>query len=438
MFLILTVIFFSCCFFLLKYFKKKEGLLSSFSIFAVTYIFYNVLIPLECYITNDYTMYGATTSITLTSDELSLIMLFNILSVLGFGYGYKLSRFNPYIKYSFTATKNKFMPKGVIVLGWASIIIILFFFRSELVNSNSYEGNYTTTYENPIYALLIKLFLLCLGTAVAFNIYKSRKFNTNSIIIFSIGMLLAFYSSSKSQLLAIITGLLSYFVINPLKSTTKFVAVILGMFFFMAILNVAFGYYRYAKGLSHGVKDISNNTVGILKSGFFKSTDARGPMYVLGAELKKKNIDFKFGSSYFQIFSLVIPKAIWHDRPYDLAEEFARTNMNNWSPGQGLGYSFVVEGYVNFGVIGVLVNFILFGIIWGFMWKVLKKMLIRFSSVEYWYSFYFTAGTYIMFLSHRNTFAGNVKTLLLYTIPFILLTKLFKTKTSKNESALGS
>lgn len=438
MFLIITILFFTCFYKLLTFFKKTEGLLSTFSIFSITFIFYNVLIPLECYLLNDYTMYGTNRTIVFTEGDLVLIMVFNLLGIIGFSLGYKWSRFNPYSKIAFNNEGQIAFPIGITILGFIGIICILLFFKSELAISNSYEGNYTTTYENPIYALLIKFFLVFIGSLIAFSIYKKNKITITSIILLIIGLGFGLYSSSKSQLLLIVTGGLSYFVINPPKSTRKFILVIASIFFFMAVINVAFGYYRFAKGTSYTVDDLSNNSINILRDGFFKSTDARGPMYVLGTELNKTDEEYQYGASYVQIFSLLIPKAIWPERPYDLAEEFARNNMSNWSSGQGLGYSFILEGYVNFGIIGVLLHYILWGYIWGRFWGWFKNIIITLASTEYWYSFYFTLGTYIVFLSHRTTLAGSLKTMMLYILPFLVFLWIFKQKKKYNESAVGT
>jgi len=439
MFLALTIIFFYCLYKLLRLFQKTEGLFSTFGIFAVIYVFYNILIPLECYVTNDYSLYGNGQDITLTYPILCLIMVFSILGILGFGFGYYFSRFNPYVSDKIAkATPKIKMPLGTPLIGILSILVILVVYRSELQSSQSYEGNYTTTYENPLYALLIKYFLFYLGISCAFYLHMQKRLNVRSVIFLVIGVFFGLYTSSKAQVLIVVTGLLAFLILNPPKKMVRFVVVTTSLFFLMAAINVGFGYYRYAKGTKITADDLSDNSISVLRGGVFKSTDARGPMFVIGTILKKDDEKFKFGMSYLQLFTIVVPKAIWPDRPYDLAEEFARENMSGWTSGQGLGYSYLVEGYVNFGVLGVFIHFAILGLIWGWVWSRTKKVVIKYASVEYWYSFYFTIGTYVLFLVDRNTFAGNIKTLLMYVVPFVILLRVFKAKKIKNASALGS
>jgi len=366
-------------------------------------------------------------------------MFFNILGILGFGFGYYNSKFNPYANCKRRGSIKAKLPLGGTVLGILSVFLVLIFFRVELLSSNSYEGNYTTIYESPVYALLIRYFLFFLGISSAFYFYKYNKINSRSLILIVFGVAFGFYTSSKSQVLIVALAFLSYIIIRPPKKIGRFIVSIIGLFFLLAVINVSFGYYRYAKNTKLDLASLSQNSIDILKNnGVFKSTDARGPMIVLNKELKDKNSDLKFGESYVQIFMLIIPKSFWPNRPYDLAEDFARKNMDNWSSGQGVGYSFLVEGYVNFGVLGVFIHFVLFGLLWGYAWLGIKKLIIKITTTEYWLSFYFIIGTYILFLVHRNTFSGSIKTLLFYTLPFLVLIYFFKKKKKRNENSLGT
>ena len=439
MFLLLTAIFFFCFYFLLKFFRKKEGLFSTFGIFSIIYIFYNVLIPLECYITNDYSLYGNDQTINFTYTSLCMVMGFNTLGMLGFAAGYHITHFNPYVsnKLRRILPKRK-MSIGTPILGVLSILLILILYRSELQSSNSYEGNYTATYENPVYALLVKYFLFYLAVSSAFYMHVKKKLNITSIIFLVVGIAFGLYTSSKAQILILAIALLSLLVIKPPRNIVRFIVGTGGLFLLMAVINVGFGYYRFDKKAKFSADDLSNNSISVLKGGVFKSTDARGPMFVLGTILNKNDDELEYGSGYIQLFTIIVPKVLWEDRPYDQAEEFARKNMANWSPGQGLGYSFLVEGYVNFGIIGVFIHFLLFGLIWGGIWAGTKKFMLKYSSVEYWYAFYFTVGTYILFLVHRNTFAGSVKTIFLYLIPFLIMSRIFKARKIKNASTVGA
>ena len=84
-----------------------------------------------------------------------------------------------------------------------------------------------------------------------------------------------------------------------------------------------------------------------------------------------------YGSTYLYALVAWVPRVIWKDRPDDLAQEFALDNIPNWQPGMGLGYSLLAEAYLNFGYVGVFLQYfgIAFGL--GLVWRKLYNFLAR-------------------------------------------------------------
>jgi hypothetical protein len=122
---------------------------------------------------------------------------------------------------------------------------------------------------------------------------------------------------------------------------------------------------------------------------------------------------------------LWIPKFIWPNRPPDLAEMYAQRTIGDWTPGKGLGYSLLIEGYLNFSYVGVFIQYFVFGFIWGKGWNKFLKYISK-TSIVTSKSFYVIYGYFLLIIMHRSPFSGTPKQFFLTALPFLVFTTVFR------------
>jgi hypothetical protein len=85
------------------------------------------------------------------------------------------------------------------------------------------------------------------------------------------------------------------------------------------------------------------------------------------ARLDGGEVDYGFGSTVGNVFAIVVPRALWPDKPVvggggTVVRDFTGLEL---AEGTSFGAGNVFEFYVNFGIIGVIVGFFIYGAIFG-------------------------------------------------------------------------
>jgi len=80
--------------------------------------------------------------------------------------------------------------------------------------------------------------------------------------------------------------------------------------------------------------------------------------------------DYFYGYTYISNFSLLFPKVILPIRSEGIANWFVEVFYPDiFKKGGGWGFSVVAEGYINFGVLGILLNGVLLGLLANLLWN---------------------------------------------------------------------
>jgi oligosaccharide repeat unit polymerase len=278
---------------------------------------------------------------------------------------------------------------------------------------STYEAAYGVRYGNPVFSLLCGFVVLYGAVIASAVILRGKSLNKIwgmgfIVLIFSWGI----YTSDKN---VILIGLLAvaavYSSLIKKQGLTFLMVVFIGCAILIYLIKV-FSFYR-------GGLDICSAFSMAVNNFGLRYIDPLGPLVSLQHILNDCS-DLQYGQTYLHIFYLIIPRFLWKERPLDLSEQFAVDNIVNWLPGQGMGYSPLAEAYLNFSWIGPVIQYLLLGLLWGYFWKVLRKILWNFSQ-GLWYSLYYVLGYYLLILMHRGPVAGLMKSLILYTVPLILL-----------------
>lgn len=421
----------SICYLLIAvYGTKKMGSrhtnFGTFSLFSIFAFIYYVAIPLECYLTGNYVIYNDT-NVDLSSQN--FIITLAILALIGFYYGLKYSNFTPLrlSNKNFKIEKRWKWKAGIFFIVVAPLILFVFY-SAELASSGSYAGNYSTIYKNPIYSLLLEFTYLTISIFNGYLILVNKKIKIINLFLALLIIFWGLYSSNKDPIIISTFPFLLYFVVNPPKKSYYFISYFFGIIFLALSLLLIFSFLR---------KDLIFN-FEILKYiihtwGLFRYTDPAGPMYVFfELVIDNDNFTHQFGKTYLNVLYNWIPKLIWPDRWLDPAETFARVNIENWSEGQGMGYSLLGESYLNFNYLGAIIQYFMIGYLWGKIWIIFK---MRFLNINYyiWLSIYYTFGTYILLIMHRGFFAAIFKQFILILVPIYIATIIFnKFRISKN------
>tara|TARA_Y100000385_G_C13014541_1_gene603216 strand:+ start:147 stop:1262 length:1116 start_codon:yes stop_codon:yes gene_type:complete len=285
---------------------------------------------------NDYTLRG----LDLGSNNCSKILLLSILSLLGFSYGSKKISINDFI--NITKVENYLIKPFVIIL-----LLFLILNHDLIVSSSTYQGNIKTSVNNSTYKYVLNFIFLCYSSISLYYYLSKKSFSLLLLMVMPL-FLAGIYFNDKNPMVIGFVPLI--FLLNKFKPYFILQLLIFVCFvFIIPIFVLKLSLYR-----GGNVQELSEY---IKSSGFYKSTDARGPMKSLIITLKSKNLEFLYGKSYLMSFFQWIPKFVWPNRPLDLSQNFAIENMPDWKPGLGYGYSFLAESYKNFGFLGAFIQY---------------------------------------------------------------------------------
>jgi oligosaccharide repeat unit polymerase len=349
------------------------------------------------------------------------IFLIIIQSIFGFYLGLKLSGFLKYEKEIVRFSLNEVGKNNVhfaltlYFQFFVTMLLILLTTPSELM---SYLAGYSAAVEvRSSSSVFVYLFMLAISTCSAIlgkELFQGRYVRASIISGF---LLLTFLiSGDKNILLLFLLGCgfgFGFFIYKY-----KFTQLLL--LFLGAILIILFSrvFSLYRGGAEIGVS-IVEGVVGFN----YSQIDGAGPFWVFNSVLDNYD-DYSLGSTYLLELKNLIPRFIYPgDRPETLSEEFSRENMINWFPGAGFGYSPFAEAYVNFGIVGGFLGFLIFGLVWGFFWKfVIRNSLKLFSALQYSHILllYCVIGFNSLFLTFRGTSLSFIKILIQFFVPLLI------------------
>lgn len=186
--------------------------------------------------------------------------------------------------------------------------------------------------------------------------FPTLSFRVKLIIIslFSYFVLMQLSVGNRRDFLPMIVGFFWIFVNNKKNTFTsnRFVYMILGLFIFLFLGSIR------SSASSDEAFNFSNLTLLTLSSNEFVY-----PFYTLGHSVAKflnDSMVFLFGLTIF-VYPILyfIPRLIYPSKPVSLAVQFVEEIDSK----MGYAYSPVTEFFINFGVIGPLIGFLVIGII---------------------------------------------------------------------------
>lgn len=410
---ILTILYFVIFIIVVKLLSRQEGYYSTLAVFGIGCYIYYIGIPFELYVLSIEEFEKGSIVLSLSTAQLSQIIIMGTIAFLAFSLGYYLSSFNP-LKMS-RGLRNRFprIPYSLKLICIGSLIFLLIFFYKNIFAVSTYEVAYGVRYSNPAFSLLCN-FVVLYGVVIVSTVISRRK-SLNKILGMGFIVLIlswGIYTSDKNVILFVLLAVAaSYSRFIRKKGFVSFVYIIIGCVVLIYLIKV-FSLYR-------GGHNIYPAFSMAIKQFGLRYIDPLGPFGSIQHILNNCS-HLQYGQTYLHIFYLIIPRFLWKERPLDLSEQFAVDNIVNWSPGQGMGYSPLAEAYLNFSWMGPVIQYLLLGLLWGYFWKVLRKVLWNFSQ-GLWQCLYYVLGYYLLILMHRGPVAGLMKSIILYASPLILI-----------------
>jgi len=95
--------------------------------------------------------------------------------------------------------------------------------------------------------------------------------------------------------------------------------------------------------------------------------DRLNQSYLVGSAAARldQTADFAYGETLWDAALALIPRALWPDKPITAGSGnlVSRYNGFHWEAGTSVGIGQVMEFYINFGTTGVVIGFMIFGVI---------------------------------------------------------------------------
>jgi oligosaccharide repeat unit polymerase len=412
-------------FFFSVWFSKTQGYLSAFTVFGIVSFYYYLALPIESRLI-DVNVEGR--FYYLDAATSTKVALGALIAIVSFAIGMALTRapkvlFEPILPrtplesgyhHGFSQSSFQQIPVSpFLFLAAATFILIIFDGQSLLTHRAYHERNYFLSTHS---GLAQALSFFCMGLAVVgATLLLGSGFNR----IFGYGcvamlILLGVWLMDKDPILISLCTLgVSFMRPKYNRPWHLFLIIFFAVCSFYAL--PLFSFYRTSQ-----TADVSFSE--FLRSLSLNITDARGPMVSLSVEMNRHWSDFEWGRSYLTSLVGWIPRSIYPNRPFSLAERLAQEMMYNYREGMGLGYSLLAEGYRSLGFLGIFLQYFFLGMLWNFLWRfvtvvVKNPLLVR--------AMYAALGLYILVLCHRGPTQTLVRWLVYSLSPIIVMDFLY-------------
>jgi len=368
------------------------GKLNYFLIFAIFNFLYGVAIPLEIVIfQKEFAIQGHLVSV----NQMELILFLSTMSNYGFYIGLLLS--NKKDQFNLSLKSDSSYPISIFMILGLLLFVLFVFYKDALFQSfRSYSDNFTITYNNSSYAYIKEVLYAVLAIVSLIFLQKKSKLRLISIALTVVLIIFGILSKDKNPILM---ASIPWFWVSLSYLYEKLISrkwlILLIFVLGIAVIPVFNGVYGSYRGKWD--KDVINyySTNGVF--GTFESKEI-----LISLVDVTNSEDRLYGQTYLSGFVNWIPKSLWAYRPESLAESYAKFRIKGWAPGMGLGFSLLAESYLNFDVYGAFIQFLIIGLLFGFIRRFMQQV---FAGNEKYAEFLFFVWAFNeLVLMHRGQF----------------------------------
>ena len=282
-----------------------------------------------------------------------------------------------------------------------------------LAQLGTYEGRVAFQVERGIEPFFLNQAVVGLGAFLLLALEEGRW--TIALCTSALGFGWAVYSSHKLSLLITLAAWFAWWIAGVMRGERSSRMAWLGIMLLPLMLPILLVYSFLRAGVTGNLSEAI--TVGLASMDLLGDAgvmvgDFDGPYRVLVSTLEDHAGDVLLGWTYLSQLLVLLPRAFRGDFE-DLAEEFGRLRLGStWQPGMGFAFSPWAEGVLNFGILGFLVEGLLFGI--------LVRLLVRTGRVTFGGGaslvLYCVVPQIVLF--QRGYLVGVVKNVIVYVVPF--------------------
>lgn len=285
-----------------------------------------------------------------------------------------------------------------------------------IVSSYGYRGLYEYNPGIPLWGLITFLSDYFIPGVLCILLTSKPGSGTQRRIFFMFAavILIIMYCGGRSQGVVLVAVTLLYYQ-NYVKPISKKGWIVLGIggFFFVSLLS-AIAHLRGGTRENY-IENIANYRMESDSNPFFETiSEMGGSMFPMARtiDLVPRTEPYRYGKTYLYAFSSIIPNlGFWTIHPAAKNANLGEWLMEKDGLGYGPGYSIVAEAYINFGVFGFVMMYIL-GLYFSRILNIDNKK--KYKILSFLISIIFT---YMALKMVRNSFIGTVRILVYYILP---------------------
>ena len=397
------------------YLFSNRGLLDPVSVFFLAFLYYSYLAPISMSIYGQYDvqLLGQVNWITQDTIDKSAILYFIGYMAYALAY-YTLSKNDNFESYVVQNNAFNFLLKDsyariILVFVSVTIGIITIFFRDDLLASTeSYEGKIAGNYTASGYAFLINSALTLLSLLSNYLILNLRRHTLAAFLFIVMFCVIAVLTFSKAPFIyAALCAFCSLYRYKRVPFWVTLSVLVAGTLISTVFFIPAFSIYRGSGEFILAVPDADALSLVL--------SEASGPFAIMHLALNGYvSVD---DHPLWHSFVLWAPRALWADRPLDIAEGFAQQVIVGWQAGFGLGFSPFAEGFARYGTAGSA----LFMAMVGSVTALLQTALSRFVPKPVRIPTMLTIGGIVSVLVLRGAFSGLITQGIQNWVPVIIV-----------------
>jgi len=397
--------------------NKKRFFVDPFSWLFYGYFMFSFFIPLNMALTSDRIIpfLNGQAYLIVSDETIDAMVLLGLFGFFGVSLGYSLVSKN--FLWNVVELDSAGYSEIEIEKIWRNQIILsmgvtIFFVATQAgsiaLSLQGYAENVSESAENSLYGFLKYFTFFCISCAISFNIlYRARPIRAvlTAMIIFCSASIFLF---SKTYFMLAIFSVFCY--LHRIKFQRIGLAgvgsVLIGLVV-MYVLMPAYSIYR-GTGTFELQRALESKSEMIY-------SDPIGPFgiftYLYKFEAGVTIPDFLYS------FILWIPRFIWPNRPLDAAEATAQSLLPNWTPGAGMAFSPLVEGYLRGGYLGCFVLLLCLGATLAGLAGAILRLYPSIMRVPILTSIV----AYIFFMCNRGAYSGVFTQILQFFMPYTFL-----------------
>lgn len=392
----------------------RRSLTDPISVFFICYLYYSYFTPVTMLLFDQFDLLLLERVNWISMDTINRSSILSFIGYAGYSIGYffltrkvnfQQTDNNRSIILLFSDTYTKILVSFILVIS-SSIVI---FYSNELIYAtSSYESKISGNYLGSGYAFLISIVITLLSLLTNYFILNGRNFQLISFIGLFLFINIAILTYSKGPF--IYAALCGFCFLHRYGRVPTWISLV-GMAT-AAVLALVYFVPAFAAYRATGEFDLLASDAVTLNTIF---SDASGPYGVINFALNGYvSMD---DHPLWESFILWVPRALWADRPLDVAEGFARQVMENWQPGYGVGFSPLAEGYARYGIWGSG----LFMALMGATFASIQRAFAFFLPAAMRVPVMLTIGGYVSVLVLRGPFSGLITQSIQNWLPVILI-----------------